>query len=213
MNRLERALSRLLNQSELAGPLAQVLVIASKKGSISYHEVDKIVKGNAEDILLLGNEWRLLLPVRTLKSAAWEDRLLVAKPEELYELPNIVRYLVEDAGETGHWNPEYAITKLFREMGEPNWERMPKLVEELGKQSKDCRITAVQINAMCSELGLGGRVDTIIAELKASGVMSPKLGSLAEVSRVGTPIYELNPSLFLQSMKMRTQDHSYSRST
>jgi hypothetical protein len=32
-------------------------------------------------------------------------------------------------------------------------------------------------------------------------VMSPKLSSLAEVSRAGTPIYELNPSLFLQNMK------------
>jgi len=38
----------------------------------------------------------------------------------------------------------------------------------------------------------------LIAELKGSGVMSPKLGSLAEVSRAGTPIYELNPSLFTE---------------
>lgn len=212
MSNLEKALSRLLNQSELTGRLAQVLVYASKKGRLPYYEVETVVKGDTEDVLLLGNEWGLIFPVRTLKSTAWEDRLLVTKPEELYELPNIVRYLVEDASKTGHWNPEYAITKLFREMGEPKWERMPKLVEELGKQSKDCRITAVQINAICSESGLGGRVDALIAELKASGVMSPKLGSLAEVSRAGTPIYELNPSLFFQSKKMRTQDHNYSRS-
>jgi len=45
---------------------------------------------------------------------------------------------------------------------------------------------------------LGDRVDALIAELKGSGVMSPKLGSLAEVSRAGTPIYELNPSLFTE---------------
>jgi len=136
MNKLEKALSRLSKHSELTSCLALVLARASKKGRISYREIDKIVNDNAEDVLLLGHQWRLLLPVRTLKSAAWEDRLLVAMPEELYEVPNIVRYLAEDASKTGRRNPEHTVTELFREMGEPAWERMPKLVEELGKQSK-----------------------------------------------------------------------------
>ena len=198
MNKLERALSRLLNHSELTSCLASILDRASKRGRISYREVEKMVSGGAEDILLLGNEWRLLLPVRTLKSAAWEDRLLVAKPEELYEVPNIVRYLAEEASRTGYWNPEHAITELFREMGEPDWEQMPKLVEWLEEQAKDYRITAAQIKMVCNELGLGDRVDALIAELKGSGIMSPKLGALAEVSRAGVPIYELNPSLFIK---------------
>ena len=198
MNKLERALSRLLNHSELTSCLARVLGYASKIGRVSYHEVEKMVNGGAEDVLLLGNEWRLLLPMRTLKSAAWEDRLLVAKPEELYEVPNIVRYLAEEASKTGCWNPEHAITELFREMGESDWEQMPKLVEWLWEQAKDYRITAAQIKVVCNELGLGDRVDALIAELKGSGVMSPKLGALAEVSRAGMPIYELNPSLFIK---------------
>jgi len=83
-------------------------------------------------------------------------------------------------------------------MGEPNWEQIPKLVARLEKRAKDHRITASQIKTVCNELGLGDRVDVLIAELKGSGVMSPKLGSLAEVSRAGTPIYELNPSLFTE---------------
>jgi len=119
MNKLEKALSRLLKHSELKSCLASVLAHASKKGSISYREVNKIANDNAEDVLLLGNEWRLLLPVRTLKSAAWEDRLLLCKPGESYEVPNIARYLVEEATKTGRWDLERAITKLFKEMGEP----------------------------------------------------------------------------------------------
>ena len=198
MNKLESALSRLLNHSELTSRLVPVLSSASKRGRVSYREVEKMVNGDAEDVLLLGNEWRLLLPVRTLKSAAWEDRLLVTKPEELYEAPNIVRYLAEDASRTGRWNPEQAITELFREMGEPDWGQMPKMVERLGEQAKDYRITAAQIKMVCNELGLGDRIDALIAELKGSGVMSPKLDALAEVSRAGMPIYELNPSLFIK---------------
>jgi len=138
--------------------------------------------------------------VRTLKSAAWEDRLLLAKPGELYEVPNIARYLVKNASKTGRWNPRYAIAELFKKMGEAAWKRIPALVKGLGQQANDYRITAVQIKEVCSELDLGDKVDVLIAELKGSGVMSPKLGSIAEVSRAGSPIYELNPSLFIKSL-------------
>jgi len=213
MNRLGKALSKLLSYGELTDRLAQVLTLVSRRGRVAYYEVERMVKDDAEDVLLLGNEWGLIFPVRTLKSAAWEDRLLLFEPGEKYEIPNIIRYLVEEAKITGHWNPEYAITKLFRDMGEPDWEQIPELVKELGQQAKNYKITAIQIKEACSKLALGNRVDALIAELKASGVMSPKLGSLAEVSRAGIPIYELNPSLFLQSMKMQTQDVSHSGST
>jgi hypothetical protein len=196
-NLLENALRRLLKNSELAGCLASVLERASKRGNISYQEVDRIVNDKAEDVLLLGSEWRLLLPVRTVKSAAWEDRLLLCKPGESYEVPNIVRYIVENAGKTGCWNPADAINKLFKEMCEPAWERMPKLIERLREKAKCYRISAAQIRKACVELGLANRVDMLIAELKGSGVMSPKLGSFAEVNREGSPLYELNPSLYI----------------
>ena len=198
MNKLEKALSKLLKHGELTSCLASVLAHASKKGRISYWEVAELAGDNHDEVLLSGNIWRLLLPVRTLKSAAWEDRLLLAKPGELYEVPNIVKYLVEDAQRTGRWEAGQAIAELFRDMGEPNWEQIPKLVERLEKQAKDYRITAVQIKEICNELDLGDRVDALIAELKGSGVMSPKLGSIAEVARAGSPIYELNPSLFVK---------------
>jgi hypothetical protein len=198
MSNLEKALDELLKSAELTSRLASVLAHASKRGRIPYREVSKIANDNAEDVLLLGNEWRLLLPVRTVKSAAWEDRLLLCKPGESYEVPNIARYLVEEATKTGHWNPERAITKVFKEMGETAWEKMPKLVERLEEQAVDYKVTAIQIKKICSDLDLWDRVDALIAGLKASGVMSPKLSSIAEVSREGTPIYELNPSLFMK---------------
>jgi len=46
------------------------------------------------------------------------------------------------------------------------------------------------------EFSLINRVDSLIAELKAAGFMSPKLGPLVEASMLGVPLYELNPSLF-----------------
>jgi uncharacterized Zn finger protein len=198
MDRLERALSGLLSQRELINLLAQVLAHASERGRVTHHEIEEIINGDAEDVLLLGNEWGLIFPVRTLKSAAWEDRLLLFEPGEEYEIPNIVRYLVEEAKMTGRWEVGRALARLFRDMGEPNWEQIPELVKELGQQAKNYKVTAIQIKEVCTKLALGSRVDTLIAELKGSGVMSPKLGSLAEVSRAGAPIYGLNPSLFVK---------------
>ena len=198
MNKLEAALGKLLKHGELTSRLASVLAHASKRGSISYREVAKIANDDAEDVLLLGNEWRLLLPIRTVKSAAWEDRLLLCEQGESYEVPNIIRYMVKEASKTGRWDPEHAITNIFKEMGEPAWQRMPKLIERLEEQAENHRIAATKIKKIFSELGLGDRVDALIAELKAAGVMSPKLGSLAEVARAGSPLYELNPSLFIR---------------
>jgi len=73
--------------------------------------------------------------------------------------------------------------------------KMPKLVQKLGEESKDYKVNAIQIKKICRELDLGDRVDFLIAELKGSGVMTPKLSSLAEVMRETSSIYELNPSL------------------
>ena len=133
MSNLEKALSGLLEDAELAIALAAVLAYACKIGIISYNEVTEIAGDNPEEVLLLGNKWRLLLPTRVEKSGAWEDRLLLCKPGESYELPNVVRYLVQNASKTGHWSPMRAIAEVFKEIGEPAWQQMPELVAELGK--------------------------------------------------------------------------------
>lgn len=202
MSKLDRALGGFLGYTGVTSDLGRVLRYACTygKGRISYRDVTKLVNDNAEDVMLLGSQWRLLLPSATVKSAAWEDRLLLGEPEELCEVPNVIRYLVENASKTGRWDPERAISRFFREADDPCWQLMPRLVEKLGKQAESYRITAVQITKIYSELGMGDRVDALIAGLKASGVMSPKLSSIAEVSRAGSPLYELNPSLFVKKL-------------
>jgi hypothetical protein len=198
---LKEALNSFLGNTELTSSLAQILAYVSKKGRVTFHEVEETVGDNAEEVLLLGNEWRLILPMRTRRTSSWEDRLLLFDPVELYEVPNIVRYLVENASETGLWEPRVALCELFREMGDPHWNIIPRLVERLWEQSKNYRITAIQIKEICGGLGLGDRVDALIVELKGSGVISPKLRSPAEVSRAGAVIFELNPSLLIHREK------------
>ena len=76
-DRLEKALSRILGAVKSISKLSQVLAYASVNVTISYQKIKEIIKDDPEDVLLLADKWRLLLPVRTAKSAGWEDRVLV----------------------------------------------------------------------------------------------------------------------------------------
>ena len=194
---LEKALRGILRGIRTTSELSQVLAYAAGKGTVSYQEIKEIIKDDPEDVLLLADEWRLLLPVRTVKSAGWEDRLLLLKDGEIYEVPTVIRYLVKDGIRTGRWNSEKAILKLFKELGDPAWEQIPALIKAIAEEAIDHRINGNQIKKRCLQFGLSTRVDGLIAELKGVGFMSPRLGRLVEVMSVRSPIYELNPSVVI----------------
>ncbi|HEX75898.1 MAG TPA: hypothetical protein G4O12_04855 [Dehalococcoidia bacterium] len=196
MNKLQKALSSFLKSAD-ANKLAQLLEKSIKTGKISYEEAERMINGDAEDILILGYSWRLLLPIRAAKSGDWEDRILIPRSGETYQMPNVVKHLVENANETGYWDPEKAIIEVFRNIGEPDSHKMPLLVGRMASEVKGHRINGIQIKKICTDLGLGDRVDPLLSELKACGIMSPKLGSLTDAIREGSPIYELNPSLLV----------------
>jgi len=194
---LERAMSGIFGPGKITRKLYQVLAYAAVKGAVSYQEIKEIIKDDPEDFLLLADKWRLLLPVRTAKSSGWEDRLLIIKDDEVYEIPNVIRYLVREAVKTGIWDPEKAIIKLCKELGDPDYKRIPGLVRSIAEEAVTHKITGNQIKMICVQLGLGNRVDGLIAELKAAGIISPRLSLVPEVNREGSPIYELNPSVVL----------------
>jgi hypothetical protein len=194
-DRLERALRRILGAVKSTSKLSQVLAYASENVTISYQEIRKIIKDDPEDVLLLADKWRLLLPVRTTKSAGWEDRVLVLRDGEIYEIPNLIRYLVKNALDTGEWDLEKSIIELFKKFGEPDWEKIAGLVRSIVEKAIDYRITGNQIKEACLQFGLNNKADGLIAELKAAGIISPKLGSIPDVVGARSPIYELNPSI------------------
>jgi hypothetical protein len=196
-DRLEKALSAVLGHARITSNLSQVLAYAVQKSTISYQEIKEIIKDDPEDVLLLADEWRLLLTVSTTKSSGWEDRLLALKDGEIYEIPNIIRYLLHNGLHTGRWEPEKAIGTFFKELGDPNYKQIPGLVRSISEKAVDQRITGNQIKRICLQLGLSNRVDSLIAELKAAGIISPRLRSIPEVNREGSPLYELNPSVMI----------------
>lgn len=193
---LEKVLSSFL-EAEDAQKLALLLEEAVGKGRITYEEVTRLIGDDAEDILILAYGWRLLLPSRAAHAGDWEDRMLLPRAGEIYQMPNVVKQLVKNAIQAGHWEPEKAILQVFQESREPESEKLLQLVERMASELKGRRIYGVDIKRLCVELGLKDRVDPIVSELKACGIVSHKMASFTDAAREGSPIYEFNPSLLV----------------
>lgn len=192
---LEKALRGFLSESSFIGNVASILEFASLKGTMYYEEVREIVGSDPEEPLLDAEKWRLLLPVRTMKSMAWEDRLFMPMDGELFEMPNIILRLVKDALASAQWRTGEAIGGIFREMGDPAWQTIPEMVASMAALASANTISAGQITRVCLAYGFSNKTDWLIAELKGAGVISPRLSSPADVMRAGSPLYEMNPSI------------------
>jgi hypothetical protein len=199
LNRLGRILKRKFSGEEV-GSLALLLSLASEKGRVSYEEIEG-EREKKENLLLLVYNVRLLLPVRTSqvsKTLAWEDRLLITKPGEMYEMPNVIRYLIRHAEETGEWRPDYAVKRYLENIEEPETEKILKLFQKVKERvadskvlSKTNKVTPELLKESSEKLGLELDMDKTIAELKGGGIISP---CLRNFSRYGIQ-YEINPSL------------------
>jgi len=190
---LRTALGDLLGSDELTAETALTINNACEKGRISFSEVEEICGSNAEDVLLLCWEWRLLVPVRSSKCGEWDDRLLLLDPGEIYELPNVVKHLVKSACRTCQWDPDLALAELFSDIDKTLRSQIPDLLKKMSGLSRFNIINAFQIRQACARANVNQSVDTLIALLKAGGVISPKLRALSDVAKAGSPVYEINP--------------------
>jgi hypothetical protein len=194
-NQLQRALSSFLETSGL-DQLATILACAWGSGKISYTQIQEIIFTDFEDSLLLAIQQRLLIPARSIKGTLdWDDSVLLLEPGEIYRMPNVIRCLIEDSCQNGEWKPWDAIARVFRNIGDPDWEIMPAVVEKMAGKAEYNIINAYDIIEAFTDFGLADRVDPMIAELKGTGIMSPKLAVIDQGLRIGAPVYELNPSV------------------
>lgn len=198
LSKLKKVLEKMFPEEDTES-LAKILSLASKRGKVSYEEIEALKE--REELLLLTYNKRLLLPTRTSqvsKSLAWEDRILVPKTGEAYEMPNVIRYLVRDAEETGEWRPDYAVRKYLKDIEEAEAEKVLKLFQEVKRRvtrseilSKTGKITPQLLKETSEELKLGLDINKTIAELKGGGIISPSLRKFR--FRL---LYEINPSLY-----------------
>ncbi len=197
---LRTALASFLVDVRLVEALAEVLHRAYEKGRVSYQEVQNMVGANAVDILMAAYEWKLLIPATSARGTQdWEDKLLRFSPGETYLMPSVVRHLVRTAEATSRWEPARALIAAFAAMGEVELDAVTVLVRRMVEQARYLQVDGRQIRGICESLGLGDKAGALIAELKASGAMSPRLGSVGAALKAKAPVYELNPCLLVST--------------
>jgi hypothetical protein len=80
---LNESLSSFLGHDKTVHPLAKVLPHTRKVSRISYNEIEKIINDNAEDVVLTGCEWRLLIPIKsTRETLDWESKIFSSVHKE-----------------------------------------------------------------------------------------------------------------------------------
>jgi hypothetical protein len=186
--KLERALRKRFPK-EKVGLLAEILSISGRKKEISYEEI--VVRKEVKDELLLFAEGERLLLPNAMKSLAWDDRFLTLRLGEKYKMPNVVEYLVENAGRTGEWDPDYAIERYLREIGENEAGSVMKIFNKVEEKIKGSKLTPETLKESLNELGLKMNIEKVIIELKGGGIISP---CLRDSERTGHLQYEINPS-------------------
>jgi len=201
MKSLQNVLGPILKDDTHLGDICSILAVVCKNGTCQFDALIDIAGDAISDLLLELWEWKLIIPVRSSKCGEWDSRVLVTKSGEAFEMPNISRVLVVNAIKIGEWNSWQAILDLFRAMGEKDWKKMPDLVLELKQSCVHYTINGARIGAACVHNSLG-KTGAIIAVLKGSGIISPKLMALGQIARATSPLYEFNPSVFAEFEKV-----------
>lgn len=195
---LEKALKSFIAGDVSVSDIAQILSCFLNFDRVDYRKLASVTCGSLDEAILALWEWKLVIPVRSSKCSEWDSRILLAEPEESYEMPNISKMLVKKGMETGKWESTAAILDLFRYMGEPEWKKMPNLILSIKKNSMHNTINGTKIGILCIQNGLKNKTGAMIAGLKGAGVISPKLAAISQVLRSKSPLYEYNPSVYAE---------------
>jgi hypothetical protein len=198
MKNLEKALKSFITGDISVSDLARILFCFSHCERVDYRELGSVTHGRVDEALLALWEWKLVIPVRSSCCSEWDSRIFLAEPEEIFEMPNISKTLVERGMETGRWDTGSGILDLFQRMGEREWEKMPHLILSIRNHTVHYTINGVMIGALCTQNGLKHKTGAMIAVLKGAGIISPKLAAIGPVSKSRSPLYEFNPSVYAE---------------
>jgi len=187
--RLATALQKRFSAEE-AGNLSVLLGCGCRSPSIVYEEIS-LEPSVKDDTILLAYEERLLLPLKSIRGSAWEDRILNYSAGERYHMLPVVQLLVRYAQETGLWDPDRAISEALAAVGERAIPEVLRLLAELYSLPPQ-GLEAGVMQALCARLGIEMDLHDTIDHCVRCGIMSPRT---QRSLHTGLAKYEMNPSL------------------
>ncbi|MFW6428515.1 MAG: hypothetical protein ACOCY3_01355 [Desulfosalsimonas sp.] len=188
---LTRALSVQLSEDEV--PKMAELINAALQSENVYTEQIPLSGEEKQDLLRIAFEERILIPVRSLQSGSWEDRVLRFAPEEMFFMPHVARLLFENASETGFLDAETAVRRALSHHPGNHVEDSVKFLKEIGPHTKSCMAEGGLMAAVARGAKITSDVHDIVDTCVVAGIMSPcTRGS----SMQGLAWYEFHPCLY-----------------
>ena len=175
--RLQTALQAHFPASE-ARLLARLLGAGLSVDTIAYEQVD-LPPDLRDDVILTAFEERALIPIRSSRSAAWEDRVLSLAPGERYFMPGVVRTLLTDARETGRLDPAAAVRRVLSQetatlpAAAGQAARLAALVAGLREHAAAFRAETGLMKVIARQCRLTLDLHDVIDILVISGILSP----------------------------------------
>jgi len=192
-NPLKRAFRQLFPEESdtTLSSLSRILSLVMSEKDVFFRDIRELP--DVTDVLLLMDEWRLVRPVGGSPTKAWEDtsQLLTTGKNFVLVFPAWIVPLVSLACASGELQVRKAILTFFSDQDHPAWLKMPSFLSKMAKISLNGIIDATQINQLLRNYPLGLSPDTLIAQLKSYGLISPHLR--ADFFRMRSPQYEVHP--------------------
>ena len=159
--------------SDYADDIADILYESLNSNSdIPYEHIRRLAGENADDVILIASERRLIIPEG--KDLSWKSSEYLLRDEKYY-IPWVVREAAKRGCETGSWEPEYAIHAYFKRIKEPLWGIMPEYFNEIKRNARYGKISGKEIKCIASRFKMGteDKIGVLIAEFKAAGLINP----------------------------------------
>lgn len=194
MNTLDRLGSALaIHFSEAEAVNMAILINAALASENVYTEQIPLAEQDKHDLLLMAYEERILLPVRSRRTSAWEDRTLRIVPEEMFFMPHVVRILFNDAAKTGVMDVEEAVRKVLSHHPAEHVDEAVHFLKQM-KPHTDARMAEGGLMVVVAKkAGIALDVHEIVDACVVGGIMSPCTRGF---STQGLAWYEFHPCLF-----------------
>ena len=191
INRLAGALSVQLSAEE-ADKMARLIDAALASENV-YTEQIPLSDADKHDCLLMAFEERILIPVRSSQTGAWEDRVLRFTVGEMFFMPHLARALFEIARQTGTLDSESAVRRVMAHHPAKLIDQSIFFLRQMKPHTKSCMAEGGLMAAVAQGTGIEMDIHEIVDNCVMAGIMSPcTRGS----SMQGLAWYEFHPCLY-----------------
>ena len=172
--------------------LAELLDNHLHKETICYHEIEAAER-QKKDLILMAFEERIMIPVKSRGSSAWEDRILDFANEGRYFIPPVVKAIVNTIYETGKPSCDTAVRTTLTNVNQEDIGGFIQLLQTIMKHAGNYTFETGLLKIFFNEISMDSDLHDVIDIFVFFGIMSP---CPQRSLMTGLSWYEINSTLY-----------------